>query len=528
MDTVTITAAAITIEGVLDVARGAELEIGDDARETIEASRAVIDRLLDGDEPVYGLNTGVGHLKDTRLPAEELRRAQRMLLVGHAGGLGDPLPTELVRAAVATRVNGIARGGSGASPRVADVLVQMLNARVHPIVPSRGSVGTGDLGQLATIGRVALGEGMAELDGERLTGAEALRRAGIEPLRLAPKDGLTIMSSNAVTIGAAALALERARRLAEVADVVAAVSLEATRGNTSVVHPAVGDGKPFPGQAESARAVRAALEGSFVLEPGVASSVQDPLSFRVIPQVHGALREAIAWARRAVEVELNGKGDNPLVSIEQDVMIHNGNFHPIVMAIAFDQLRVSIAHAGQIADRRLSHLWDAFFGSFMGAGPEVEAPDQAPGAIEGGGPPELFGVSLRYPAAASVAELKQLAEPATLDVPPLDMGVEDHATGAPLAVSKTRDALDLLEEILAVEVLLAIDVLDAERPAASLGEGTSSLVSRARDALVDLGDDRSPAEAERSVARAMSEPAVGRVAARRRDVAGGGAHPSEL
>ncbi len=498
MDTVTITAAPFTIEELLGVARGARLEIGDDARATIEASRAVIDRMLVGDEPVYGLNTGVGHMKDTRLPAEELRRTQEMLLVGHAGGLGDPLPTELVRAAIAARVNGIARGGSGASPRVADVLVQMLNASVHPIVPSRGSVGTGDLGQLATIGQVAIGGGTAELDGERLAGAEALRRAGIEPLRLEPKDGLTIMSSNAASIGEAAIALERAQRLVELVDVVAALSLEATRGNASIVHPAVGDGKPFPGQAESAAATRRALEASFVLEPGVARSVQDPLSFRVIPQVHGAFREAIAWARRAVEVELNGRGDNPLVSIEQDAMIHNGNFHPIVMAIAFDQLRVSIAHTGQIADRRLSHLWDAFFSSLTGAG----RPDGA-GPPEGEGPPELFGVTLRYPAAASFAELKQLAAPATLDVPPLDMGVEDHATGAPLAVSKTHDALGLLEEIVSVEVLMANDVLDIDRPGASLGGGTAALSSRVRAAVAKLADDRSPAEAQRVAADAL-------------------------
>ncbi len=492
MDGVTITEGPMTIEELLDIASGSRVEVDETARSRITASRAVIDRMLARDEPIYGLNTGVGHMKDTRLPPEELRSAQVMLLMTHAGGTGPPLPSETVRAAMAVRLNGIARGGSGASPGVADVLVAMLNGGVHPVVPSRGSVGAADLGQLASVGQVALGAGRAEFAGEILPGGEALARAGIDPLRLEPKDGLTLMSSNAFSIGEAALVLARAQRLAEQADVAAALSLEATRSGPSVVQPVVGEAKPFPGQIASCAAVMASLEGSDLLDAGAAGSVQAPLSFRVVPQVHGALREAIDAATRAVMIELNGRGDNPLVSIEQDAMVHNGNFHPIVMAIAFEQLRVALAHVGQLSERRMSHLWDAFFEGVSSAGPPT-----------GPEPGEVFGLTLRYPAAATFAELRQLAAPATLDVPPLDIGVEDHATNAPLSVRTTAHALDLLEEIMSIEVLLAGDVLGTMRPPPVLGARTGAMFEGSRVAIGALEGDRSPAAVQRAVAAAL-------------------------
>ena len=494
MRVVAITSAPLGLEDLLAIADGARVSLADDARAAIAASRAVIDRMLEGTEPVYGLNTGVGHMKDSVLPAEELRSGQEMLLMTHAGGTGPPLPAERVRGAMAARLHGITRGGSGASQGVAEVLVEMLNEGVHPVVPSGGSVGAGDLGQMASIGQVMIGRGRAEFRGEVLAGAEAMARAGIDPLQVEPKDGLTILSSNAVAIADAARAIERAEQAAAVADVAAALSLEATSGNPSVVRPAVGDGKPFPGQVASCTAVTEALEGSFLLAPGAALSVQDPLSFRVIPQVHGAFREAIAAARHAVEVELNGRGDNPLVSIDDGAMVHNGNFHPLVMAIAFDQLRIAMTHVGQISERRMSHLWDLFFERIAGAG--VPPP--------GWTPPELFGLQLRYPAAATFSALRHLAAPATLDTPPLDIGVEDHATAAPLTVRLTGEALGLLEQILSIEVLMANDVMStAQAPASPLGTGTGALSATVRAAVDALGDDRSPAEVQRRVAAAM-------------------------
>ena len=462
MTTVTITDAPLSIEALLAVADGAPVELGPAARARIEASRAVVDTALASGESIYGLTTEVGHGRDVRLSDDQLRRQQELLVMTHAGGVGAPLATRLVRAALAARLNGLARGGSGASLAAAEVLAAMLNAGVHPVVPETGSVGAGDLGQLAGMAQVAIGRGRAEYRGQVMPGGEALGRAGIRPLVLEGKDGLALISANSVSIGHAALVLRRAARAAGAADVAAALSMEATGGNPSIVAPAVARAKPFPGQAEAADHLRGALAGSHLLEPGGARSVQDPLSFRVAPQVHGALRECLAFARRAVEVELNSASDNPLVSVEDQTLVSNGNFHPMVLAVAFDALRVALAQVGQLSERRMSHLWDVVFRLLAAGGPPAAD-----------GPPLLHGLSLRYPAAAVFPELKQLAAPATLDTPPLDMGVEDHATGAPLSVRKTDAAVALLEALLAIELLLARDVLAtmADRPALGTGTG---------------------------------------------------------
>jgi histidine ammonia-lyase len=298
------------------------------------------------------------------------------------------------------------------------------------------------------------------------------------------------MSSNAFSIAGGAIAIALARDVAALADRVAALSMEAVGASPSVVAPAVADAKPYEGQRASAAAIREALAGGDLASGALETSVQSPLSFRVIPQVHGGAREAIEAAARTVLIELHGRGDNPLVSIEGDEMIHNGNFDAIVMALAFEHLGLALAHVGHLAERRMSHLWDAFFSG----GPPPAGGD--------GPPPEAYGISLRYPAATVWAELRTVAGPVTLDVPALDLGVEDVASDAPAAVAKAGRALDLVEELLSVEVLLAADVL-ATAPPRELGAGTSWLIDAARGAVAALGNDRSTAAAQRAVASAI-------------------------
>jgi histidine ammonia-lyase len=471
--TVTITQAPLAIEELLAIVGGARVELDDAVRTTIAASRAVVDETLRSGAAVYGLTTQVGHGKDTRLDEEQIRTEQQWLVMSHGGGLGEPLPAAVVRAALAVRLNGIARGGSGAAVEVAETLAAMLNAGVHPLVPETASIGAGDIGQMAGMAQVAIGMGRAEYHGEVLTGGEALRRAGIAPLVLGGKDGLALISANGVSVGQAALVADRAARTAEAADVAIALSMEATGANVSVLHPAVGLAKPIPGQIAAAEHIRELLVDSPLEDPAHARSVQDALSFRVGPQVHGALREYVTAARSAVSTELNAACDNPLVVMPEHTLISNGNFHPMVMAIAFDALRVALAHVGQLSDRRLSHLWDAIFRHLTDGPPPAAA----------------YGLQMRYPAAARYGELRQLAAPATLDTPPLDVGVEDHGTGAPLSVSKAEAALEALEDILACELLLARDLLATAAVKPVLGVGTAAALA-ALDEAVATSDPR--------------------------------------
>ena len=469
-DPVRIAAADLPLDDLLRIAHGARVELAADAVDRIRASRAVVDALVDGPTLIYGLNTGLGHLRDVQVPRETLRRYQELIVIGHEGAIGDPLPTEVVRAAIAVRLNGIARGGSGASLPVAEGLAALLNRGVHPIVATTGSVGASDLMHMAAIAQVLIGRGRAEVGGEVLPGAAALARVGLEPIVLEPKDGLTLISANGVSIGHAALVAEHARRVARVADLALAASLEVVSGNPSMLDAAVLAAKPVPGQAAAGADIRAFLAGSGLFTPGVPASVQDPLSFRVGPQVHGAFREFIDVLERQVTIELNAMDDNPLVDVASGRMLSNGNFHPMALAIALDAIRPAIAHVGQLSDRRMNHLWaqlsDLFFSD---AGEEIV---------------ELGGGLLRYTGAVRNAELRLVAGPATLDIGPLDLGVEDHATNAPLTAQRSAAALETLEDILAIELLTSsslVHVHPTGRPLPAPIAAAFGAIARARE-----------------------------------------------
>ena len=330
---------------------------------------------------------------------------------------------------------------------MAQAFVDLLNAGVHPVVPATGSIGASDLMHMAAIAQVFLGRGRAELGGEVMPGAEALAAAGLTPIELEPKDGLTLISANGVAIGHAALLVDRAERIAAAADLVLAASLEATAGNPSVLDEAVLRAKRVHGQLAAGASIRGFLTGSALFQPGGPRSVQDPLSFRVGPQVHGAFREFVTLLRSAAQLELNAMDDNPLVDVASGRMLSNGNFHPMVLALALDALRPAAAHVGQLSDRRMNHLWASVSDVFSDE-------DVMARLVESGG-----GLS-RYAAAALASELRHAASPVTLDIGILDLGVEDHATNAPVAAALTEHALDLLEGILAIELDMARIVHD--------------------------------------------------------------------
>lgn len=470
MEPLTIGDHAITIDELLAVADGTTVQIGTAARARIAAGRALVEEALIRGDPVYGLTTQVGHGKDTRIPRKELERQQQFLVASHGGAFGPPLERRTVRAAMAVRIIGMTRGGSGASTAAVETLVSMLNAGVHPVLHETASVGAADIGSMAQIAQVAVGAGRAEFGGQTLSGADAMNRAGIPLLRLEGKDGLALISSNGVSIGHGALVLSRSARTADAADESAALSIEATLGNPSIFSAAAARAKPYPGQLAAAAHLRELLDGSRLLNAGEARSVQDALSFRVVPQVHGALREFQATAGHAVEMELNSASDNPLADVDSGSVLSTGNFHPMVLAIAFDALRVALVHVGQLSERRMSHLWDAIMAAFSQG-------RQAPLT----GPVATPGIQLRYAGSACYTALRLLAAPATLDSTILDVGVEDHATGAVLSVRKAEEALGLLEDILAIEVLLAADLLSLG-PSARLGAGTGKVLQLAGEA----------------------------------------------
>ena len=457
--TITIGPGPVRIPDVLAVADGAPLVLSAETIERIQAGRAVVERFITGPELIYGLNTGLGHMRDERVSVEELGVYQEVIVAGHAGAIGPPLPTRVVRAAMLARIAGISTGGSGASLAVAEALVAMLNAGVHPIVPETGSVGASDLMHMAAIGQVALGRGRAEYHGVVQPGGEALRAAGLAPLTLGPKDGLSLISANGVSVGRGAIVAARAAELADLADVALVLALESMKGNVSIVDPAVADAKGIAGQRAAADHIRALLVGSQLNAAGAAASVQDPLSFRVGPQVHGALREFIGIAMTAVDTELAASDDNPHVAIASGRLISNGNFHPIVLALSFDALRPALGHVGQLSERRMSHL----FGALLGNMEEVMATVVREGLT--------YSPLIGYAAAARYTELRALANPVSLDVAPLDLGVEDHATNATETVRRTDQALDVLEDLLAIELLAARSLIRATHAEGGVGVG---------------------------------------------------------
>lgn len=499
---VRVSTEPMTLDQVLEVADGSAVTLTEDAAAVIRRSRSVVDAAIHRGEAIYGVTTGVGHARDDRLPTPVLEAMQSVLIETHVGAMGDPLPTTLVRAAMVVRLNGFARGGAGVSLEVARTLEAMLNEHIHPIIPRTGSVGSGDLGQLAFLGRAMLGRGEVEWRGSRVDAREALDACGIPMMSLRPKDGLGIISANAVTVGHGIVSWRTVDDLLSLADVVAATSMEAIRANPSFFDPVVAAARGIAGQVTTSSNLRGALSGSSRVSSPTAVSVQDPLSFRVVPQVHGACRDVSATMASRLADELNAASDNPLVDVETDRILSNGNFQIMDLALAVESLNLALSHVGLLCERRTGHLWDLTVSS-LGADMDPEATEIPLGD---GAPPLFAGLALRYPAAARYTRLRQLAHPITLDVPPLDLSVEDHATNAAETVWVTDQIVDTLIDLLVVEALIAVARLSIIEPGAEgLGTGTTKLVDLIIGEVGALGTGTRPEETHERVAAAMRE-----------------------
>lgn len=496
---VRISTAPMTLDEVVAVAEGASVELAGDVIGLIEASRRVVDDAIARGDLIYGVTTGVGHARDERLPAATLRALQPVLVEMHVGAMGPPLSTERVRAGLVARLSGFARGGAGVSLALAQALAALLNHGIHPVIPHSGSVGAGDLGQLALVGRVLLGRGEVEVDGRRSDAGEALSAAGLAPVTFEPKDALAIISSNAVSIGHGALLVHELGRLLALADLVAATSMEAMRANPSIVDPVIAQARSSEGQRVVSERIRRALAGSTRTDPAAGLSVQDPLSFRVVPQVHGACRDVLTVAADALTDELNAAADNPLVDVASERVISNGNFHPMQVALAAESLRVALGHVGLLAERRMGQLWDAAVTSLSTPGTDPNPPSDS------GAPPALAGLGLRYPAAARYTKLRQLAQPVTLDVPALDLGVEDHAPNTAEALTATEEAVGIVEELLVIELLIATVLVDSASSSERPGDGTGRMIAVVGEELARMPTGALPHAVHRRITKALRQ-----------------------
>jgi histidine ammonia-lyase len=491
--TVVISTAPLRLEDVLTVAGGAPVALAPQTTELIERSRAVVDAAIARGEAVYGVTTGVGHARNERLPTEALEALQPTLVEMHLGALGEPMPTELVRAGMLVRLNGFARGGAGVSVEVAEAVAALLNHRIHPVIPRFGSVGAGDLSQLALLGRALLGKGDVEHHGDEVAASDALTAAGLSPVTLRPKDALAIISSNALTVGHGITLWKAVTDLVAMADLVAATSMEAIGANPSFFEAAVAGARQSPGQIEVSRRLRETLAGSQRVDATTAS-VQDPISFRVVPQVHGACRDILSQFASDLDKEVNATSDNPMVDIESGRILSNGNFHAMNRTLSAESLKLALAHVGLLSERRSGQLWDAAVSSLGAAVGGGEIPP-----LDEGIPPSLAGLALRYPAAARYTRLRQIAQPVTLDVPSLDLNVEDHATNAAETLWTLREVVDVVTEILVVEILISFGRLSLEDPGTQLGAGSRQAIDLVGRVLDSLPPGTLPDETHRRV-----------------------------
>jgi histidine ammonia-lyase len=469
----------VTIADVARVARGsAKVSLSEDARRHVAAARSVVDRLAESGVAIYGVTTALGANTGASIPAADLAAYQQRAVRARAVGVGPAFPTDVVRAMMFARACGMAVGGSGVSPLVLDALLAMLNAGVHPLVPSKGSIGAADLAPLSHLALPLLGEGRAEYRGDIVSGAEALRLAGLRPVSLAAKDGLALISSNAATVGHAALVLGDCSHVLDALNIASALTFEGFRANLSPLDPRVHEARPAPGQAAIAQRLRTLLSGSALWTPGAARRLQDPVSMRCVAQVHGAALEALWRARDEVELELNNATESPLVLADPDAMLSNGNFHAAGLALAFDALGLALAQVAMLCVERCQRMVSPAFSDL-------------PLQLTRRGPEHSGFATLQKTLTAIYNELRHLANPASLDCLPVSEAVEDHAPMAANVVAKTGAMLPNLRYLAAIELLTAAQATDLRgTDATTLGAGARAAYAAVRERVPVLDEDR--------------------------------------
>lgn len=484
-ETLLLDGESLSIEQVVEVAYGEpgrpRVALSPAAAARVTRSAEAVARLLEEGRIAYGITTGFGAFKDRVIARDQVELLQRNILLSHAVGVGAPFDIPATRAIMLIRANTLARGYSGVRRETLELLLEMLNRGVHPLIPEQGSLGaSGDLAPLAHMSLVLIGEGEAQFAGERLAGREALERAGLQPVVLTAKEGLALTNGTSVMCALGVLETWRAERLSRVADVAGCLSLEALHGTPEAFDERIHRLRPFPRQVECATYLRSLLDGSEFVRWRDPSNVQDAYTLRCMPQVHGAVRDAIAYARWAMEIELNAVTDNPLIFIDDESgeveILSGGNFHGEPLAIAMDYLAIAISELGNISERRVMRLID-----------EASNTHVLPAFLTREGGINSGFMLAQYTAAALATENKVLAHPASVDTIPTSANTEDHVSMGCTAALKIRRIMTNVERVLAIELMAAAQGIDFRRQEigreARLGRGTQPVYELIRSEI---------------------------------------------
>lgn len=481
----------LTLDDVVAVARDRrQVALAPGTMERAGRARAIVEAAAAGNTPVYGLTTGLGAAVDTSLPPSEIAAFQRRAVLARAVGVGPTLNIDEVRATLFVRLAGLAHGASGISPPLLEAIRDMLNRGVHPVARRTGSLGEADLAPLAGLFLPFAGEGFVEFGGRVQPAASALKAAGLQPIELGPKDGIALLNANAFTVATGTLALHDARLALDAMAVAGALSLETFRANLSVIDPRVVALRRAPGQAAMSDRLRDIMAGSDLFEPGQARRVQDPLSLRCLAPVVGVAFDRYDSARQAIEADLAGAGDSPVVLLDTGEMLSSVNFDTTAIALAFETFGQALAHASTLATFRIAKLMSAELSGL----PRFLARQ--------GGTRSGFATAQKT-AAALDAEIRHLALPVGPMTAPVADGVEDYAPMTPRVVEKTRGIVDRTYRLVAIELVVASAAVDL-RDGIRLGQTTGRAHQLLRQWVPSFDEDRATGQEFEAVAEKIA------------------------
>lgn len=478
MNTIKLDGNSLTLQALIEVSRnGAKVALSDDAIQRMQASRQLVEDYVNEERVVYGITTGFGLFADVVISKEQTKLLQKNLILADCCSMGDPYKDEVVRAAMLLRINALAKGFSGIRLSTVQLLIDMLNCGIHPIIPEQGSVGaSGDLSPLAHIVLVMLGSGEARYKGEIVEGLEALKKEGLEPVELVSKEGLALINGTCVLTAVGALATYDAIKVLKLADISASMTVEALSGIIDAYDEKIHLARPHQGQIQVAQNMLQILRDSRSTTHQGEVRVQDAYTLRCIPQIHGASRDAVEYCTKKVEIELNSATDNPLIFAGQDQVISGGNFHGQPMAIAFDVLGIAMAEIGNVAERRIERM----------VNPALS--DLPAFLVKDGGLNTGFMVP-QYTAAAIVSENKVLAHPACVDSIPTSANQEDHVSMGSISARQASEILGNVMKVLAIELMTAAQAIEFSA-IGKLGKGTQVAYDMIRASVDKYEEDR--------------------------------------